>query len=567
MITQPDTENIGFDDHLSPIDPTVSLDEETTQGNAITEDHLPPFEYAQTPNFTWGRKSAQEVSIAIDDIYMEIVHWKRNLFKIPSGKQGKSFVAEVACLFQSYADASALEAVALKAAMILPALILQKPFRKSKSKDHISCIERRMVLWREGNLRELFEEGKTIQNRLSHNKNSRDEVDISRKFTERMMTGRLKDAIRLISGENNSKVLPLHSQVDENTTVHDVLLEKHPAGQPLHPITISTPQSAKSHPVIFEEITAAAILNSALHTEGSAGPSGMDAYAWRRMCCSFKGPSIDLCDALAKTARRISSSFVDPDPLRPLTACRLVALDKCPGVRPVGIGEVSRRIISKTILSILRSDVAEVVGTDQLCVGQKSACEAAIHTLDEIFREDSTEGVLLIDASNAFNTLNRKAALANSLNLCPSIATVLINTYRSDPSLFINGQSIISREGTTQGDPLAMTMYALGTLPLIRQLKAKVDIEQVWYADDSAAGGNLMQLRRWWDTLTQLGPAFGYNANPTKSSLVIKEELFVEAEMCFKDTGIQIIPSGKGYLGSTIGDQCFKHTYVKMKVD
>ena len=104
------------------------------------------------------------------------------------------------------------------------------------------------------------------------------------------MTGRLKDVIHLILGENNSKVLPLHSQVDDITTVHDVLLEKHPAGQPLQPITISTPQSAKSHPVVFN---ATAILNSALHTEGSAGPSGMDAYAWRRMCCSFKGPSID----------------------------------------------------------------------------------------------------------------------------------------------------------------------------------------------------------------------------------------------------------------------------------
>ena len=144
---------------------------------------------------------------------------------------------------------------------------------------------------------------------------------------------------------------------------------------------------------------------------------------------------------------------------------------------------------------------------------------------------------MLIDASNVFNTLNRKAALANSLNLCPSIATVLINTYRSDPSLFINGQSIIAQERMTQGGPLAMTMYALGTFPLIQQLKTKVDIEQVWYANASAAGGNLMQLRGWWDMLTQLGSTFGYNANPTKSSLVIKEELFAEAEKCFRDTG------------------------------
>ena len=52
-----------------------------------------------------------------------------------------------------------------------------------------------MVLWREGNLQELFEEGKAIQNRVSHNKNSGDEVDAARKFTELMMTGRLKDAL------------------------------------------------------------------------------------------------------------------------------------------------------------------------------------------------------------------------------------------------------------------------------------------------------------------------------------------------------------------------------------
>ena len=113
----------------------------------------------------------------------------------------------------------------------------------------------------------------------------------------------------------------------------------------------------------------------------------------------------------------------------------------------------------------------------------------------------------------------------------------------------------------------SMTMYALGTLPLIQQLKTMIDIEHVWYADESREGGNLMQLHRWWDTLIQLGPAFGYNANPTKCSLVVKEELFVEAEKCFKGTGIQIIPSGKGYLGSTIGNEGFKPTYVKMKDD
>ena len=54
-----------------------------------------------------------------------------------------------------------------------------------------------------------------------------------------------------------------------------------------------------------------------------------------------------------------------------------------------------------------------MIGPSQLCVGQKSGCKAAVHALDDIFDEDSTDGVLLVDASNAFNCLNRKAALVN----------------------------------------------------------------------------------------------------------------------------------------------------------
>ena len=44
-------------------------------------------------------------------------------------------------------------------------------------------------------------------------------------------------------------------------------------------------------------------------------------------------------------------------PLAPLPACRLVALDKSPGVRPVGVGEVVWRIISKSILSVIRHEI------------------------------------------------------------------------------------------------------------------------------------------------------------------------------------------------------------------
>ena len=72
---------------------------------------------------------------------------------------------------------------------------------------------------------------------------------------------------------------------------------------------------------------------------------------------------------------------VDPEGLTSFVACRLIALDKCPGVRPIGVGEVLRRIVSKTILSLVREDIQRAVGPLQLCVGHEAGCEAAVHAL------------------------------------------------------------------------------------------------------------------------------------------------------------------------------------------
>ena len=76
-----------------------------------------------------------------------------------------------------------------------------------------------------------------------------------------------------------------------------------------------------------------------------------------------------------------------------------------------------------------------------------------------MYSESTTEALLLVDAENAFNSLNRETALRNVLHLCPSLGRILVNTYREKVSMFIDGEVIHSLEGTTKGDPLAMAMY------------------------------------------------------------------------------------------------------------
>ena len=85
-----------------------------------------------------------------------------------------------------------------------------------------------------------------------------------------------------------------------------------------------------------------------------------------------------------------STSFVDPNALSHFLACRLIALDKCPGVRPIGICEAARRIISKAILFVLRDDIQDAAGSMQLCAGQIAGVEAAIHFMREAFSAEAS---------------------------------------------------------------------------------------------------------------------------------------------------------------------------------
>ena len=158
----------------------------------------------------------------------------------------------------------------------------------------------------------------------------------------------------------------------------------------------------------------------------------------------------------------------------------------------------------------MREDIQKSCGSLQVCAGLESGCEAAIHAVRETFEDDETEAALLIDASNAFNSVKRECTLQNIAVLCPSFYIFLIYTYRRPIRLLIPAWKleIQSLEGTTQGDPAAMGMYALSVIPLIqasRGLTKEGPFAKVWYADDGTGLGKLQ--------IAELGPKYGYYAS------------------------------------------------------
>ena len=104
----------------------------------------------------------------------------------------------------------------------------------------------------------------------------------------------------------------------------------------------------------------------------------------------------------------------------------LIPLNKNPGVRPIGVGEVLRRIMGKAVSWACKEEIKQAAGPLQTCAGFQAGAEAAIHAMQSFFREEETDAVLLIDASNAFNSMNRRAALVNIQVSCPVIAGYVI---------------------------------------------------------------------------------------------------------------------------------------------
>ena len=287
------------------------------------------------------------------EIYDEVVHWRKSFFKIPCGSVGKELVNELSSYINKYVQSGGDDTDALFYFSILPVLTLHRTGAKCTDKENSGHLQRRMRLWKSNDIQSLLEEGRSLQRstggRASGDR-KRGQDDAARRFADCMTAGRVNEALKSLQPESTAGTLRLEDVVTSSdgsqATVRQLLQEKHPAAQAASPEVLLQGARENVHPIRFDSLTSSPLRDTALHCEGSAGPSGLDSACWRRMCSSFNGASTNMCSALSGLAHLLASSNVAPSGLVPFLACRLVALDKKPGVRPIGVGEVLRRIIN-----------------------------------------------------------------------------------------------------------------------------------------------------------------------------------------------------------------------------
>ena len=437
------------------------------------------------------------------------------VYRVPGGSIGREFTAVLAKEYELLASGVQKSE---KPSMI-GKLILQKDKKIRKSSDIKRLIKRRLKMWKDDLLEELIQEAEACDRKLPMGVTKMSDEEAILVFSRMVLQGKIREALRFITNTSESGgLLQPDDDAGKGKTVQEVLESKHP------PQSEAVPEAfivADLPTLVDVDVTESHIVKAAKHLSGGAGISALDASQWQVLLLKHGGASEELRSAMASLTMRLANTIVQWDDIRALKAKKLIALDKCPGIRPIGIGDVADRLCAKVMIDITGDDVQAECLADQLCSGIKAGIEGAIHAFSSMFDELSNDGwgLLLMDASNAFNSVNRAAAIWNSRILWSRSSRYIFNAYQGYAMLFIAGSKtyILSREGVTQGDPMAMLVYGIAILPLTKKLKNLEKWKQNWYAVHSACLAKFKELKEWLELLIQEGPKFGYFPEPEKS--------------------------------------------------
>ena len=101
--------------------------------------------------------------------------------------------------------------------------MLQKPSPKSKAKQHLCTLERRLKSWIDSGIEDLIREVKQIQsNFIKSRSQPKGTENLPKLFAKYMMEGKVSAAMKLLDSTSSSGVLPLTDEVMKQ------LKQKHP---------------------------------------------------------------------------------------------------------------------------------------------------------------------------------------------------------------------------------------------------------------------------------------------------------------------------------------------------
>ena len=209
--------------------------------------------------------------------------------------------------------------------------------------------------------------------------------------------------------------------------------------------------------------------------KGSAGgPSGLKPQHLKdALQFAYRDELIHiLADVVTKLARGDAPTRIRPF----LNGAALIALPKPSGdLRPIAVGEVLRRLVSKCMLDSCSDEAKARLEPLQVGVGTRQGAEATVHVARQWMDRhngDPHRVLVKLDMENAFNTMDREAMLLAVRSAFPQLAPWVDFSYGARTGLWLDGRRLDSCRGVRQGDPLGPLLFALALQLAIEKVKA-----------------------------------------------------------------------------------------------
>ena len=326
-----------------------------------------------------------------------------------------------------------------------------------------------------------------------------------------MSQGRTKDAVRLATDDKTHYIADPTDEIlttdNKKAKVSSIMRAKHPNAAPLLRDAFEEFTSWRNDSTSLPQLTTLTIIESDIESmcrklHGSAGLSGVDSASFVRLLTCHGEASTKYRSALARYTTLKASRFLDWHKIQANRAGRSLALaeEASNKIRPLLVGEVEERLGSKVIMHKTGGEATKTCGAQQVCSGVKGGAEALVHATERVHEAGSRDlqtseaGIdgenediaddsddpwctMLMDASNAFNEMNRKQGLLRIRRDWPSAAMYIFNCYRGAIPIVLRSKEsarlttwLQGEEGTSQGCPMAMAFFGVATMPLHRML-------------------------------------------------------------------------------------------------
>ena len=418
--------------------------------------------------------------------------------------------------------------------------ILEVPLRGGRRRNLTSVVKKRVAEFHDKwptLVETLFEPDEdTTGGRRSSGSNGR--LSLAAAVAAKLEDGNISAAARILCSDD------IPASINEETL--ELLRQKHPAPPSDRPVIL---RSTSSAPFQATELDVRTMIRS-FPMGSSGGPDGLrPQHIAELIGDQDAGPG--LLRAITAFINLLLSGTCPQELRSILFGGTLFALRKsCGGLRPIAIGYVWRRLASKCANAFAIPRVTPYLAPKQLGVGVPGGCEAATHAARR-FLNDMESGSIIVklDISNAFNSLHRDSMLASVDEIIPELAAYCHLAYAESSSLQFGRFTILSQEGSQQGDPLGPLLFCLPLQPILNGLRSPLAFG---YLDDLTLGGDPGVVEADVDTIEGECSRLGLNLNRKKCEIIASDLDFNDSNRSSLQQFARVSPSSAMLLGAPL---------------